>query len=81
MAAIRFTQDRGDGSFGKVYSGELVGYHGDNSVTAAVIKSLRESPPAKLVQDFCREAEILTEIKHLNVVCLLGVCFKQQPIV
>ena len=79
MAAIRFTQDLGEGNFGKVYSGELVGYYGDNSVTPVVIKSLRESPPAKLAQDFRREAEILTDIKHPNIVCLLGVCFKQQP--
>ena len=43
---IRFIQELGEGTFGKVYKGEMIGYH-DNSITKVAIKTLKESASPK----------------------------------
>jgi receptor tyrosine kinase-like orphan receptor 1 len=43
------------------------------------IKTLKASATAKTRQDFFREADLMAELKHPNIVCLLGVCTKDEP--
>ena len=79
MSSIRFLQELGEGAFGKVYKGELNGYHGENIVTKVAIKTLKENAAPKIKNDFRREVDLMTDLKHSNIVCLLGVCMKQEP--
>lgn len=63
----------------QVYKGELVGLYGDNSVTKVAIKTLKENALPKVQNDFRREVDVMSEMRHPNIVCLLGVCMRQEP--
>ncbi|XP_022248276.1 inactive tyrosine-protein kinase transmembrane receptor ROR1-like isoform X1 [Limulus polyphemus] len=79
ISAIQFLQDIGEGAFGKVYHGELMGIHGAGSVTPVAIKTLKENATLKTRQDFLREANLMSDLHHPNIVCLLGVCTRDEP--
>ena len=80
MSSIRFTREIGEGSFGKVYRGQLVGYYRGNSITDVVIKTLKSNAAPKMQNDFRHEIEMKTSLKHANVLGLLGICVKEEPI-
>lgn len=63
---------------GKVYKGDAVLRHGDAPCRVA-IKTLKAGATAKTKQDFFRESEMMAELKHPNIVCLLGVITKEEP--
>ncbi|XP_074641375.1 inactive tyrosine-protein kinase transmembrane receptor ROR1-like [Tubulanus polymorphus] len=79
LASVRFTQELGDGTFGKVYKGDLIGVYSENSITPVIIKTVKDNASSKLQADFRLETEQFAEMRHPNVVCLLGVCTKEQP--
>ncbi|CAG9853530.1 unnamed protein product [Phyllotreta striolata] len=73
---VRFVDELGEGAFGKVYKGELKTKTGKIFVA---VKSLKENASAKTQADFQREIELISELKHPNIICLLGVVMKQEP--
>ncbi|CAG2162204.1 unnamed protein product, partial [Oppiella nova] len=77
MQSIRFVQELGEGAFGKVYRGELVMTAG--AIVPIAIKTLKENATTKTQQDFRREAELMSDLQHPNIVCLLGVCIREEP--
>lgn len=77
MSSIRFIQEMGEGAFGKVYRGELITAQG--GVIPIAIKTLKENANMKMQQDFQREAELMTDLQHTNIVCLIGVCIREEP--
>ncbi|KAL8575332.1 hypothetical protein ACOMHN_003166 [Nucella lapillus] len=77
--SIRYLQELGEGAFGKVYKGELLGLYGDNIITKVAIKTLKENSAPKIQNDFRREVDLMSEMRHPNIVCLLGVCMRQEP--
>lgn len=79
MQSIRFAQELGEGAFGKVYRGELLMTNGGPLVVPIAIKTLKENSSMKTKQDFRREADLMAELQHPNIVCLLGVCFGEEP--
>nr|XP_042903811.1 inactive tyrosine-protein kinase transmembrane receptor ROR1 isoform X1 [Parasteatoda tepidariorum] len=79
LNSIRFLQELGEGAFGKVYCGELLSLHGNGTITAVAIKTLKENATLKTQQDFQREAELMSDLHHPNIVCLLGVCMREEP--
>ena len=79
ISAIRFIQEMGEGTFGKVYKGELCGYYSDTTVTAVVIKTMKPGADTKQQQDFRKEVELMTDMKHPNIICLLGVSLRDHP--
>ncbi|GAB6022302.1 hypothetical protein CHUAL_006423 [Chamberlinius hualienensis] len=80
LSSIRFQQELGEGAFGKVYKGEVAGLMGDGSVwTPVAIKTLKANANSKTQQDFQRESDMMTDLRHPNIVCLLGVCMKEEP--
>ena len=66
-------------STGKVFRGEIVGYHGDGGVMPVAIKTLKEGAGQKTQHDFAREAELMTDLQHPNLVCLVGVVLRNTP--
>lgn len=73
---LAFVEELGEGAFGKVYKGELNTKSGKIIVA---VKSLKENASAKTQADFQREIELISELKHPNIICLLGVIVKQEP--
>uniref|UniRef100_A0A1Y1M7M7 receptor protein-tyrosine kinase n=1 Tax=Photinus pyralis TaxID=7054 RepID=A0A1Y1M7M7_PHOPY len=73
---VTFVEELGEGAFGKVYKGELKTKAGKIIVA---VKSLKENASAKTQADFQREIELISELKHPNIICLLGVVVKQEP--
>lgn len=78
ITSVRFNQEMGDGSFGKVYKGDLGGIIGGGG-THVVIKTLRPGANTQLKADFQREIDLWSDLKHPNVVSLLGVVLKDDP--
>ena len=78
ISAVRFIQEMGDGVFGKMYRGELGGIVG--GVTALVaVKTLKPGATAQTREDFMRESELMADLRHPNIVCLIGVVTKDEP--
>lgn len=79
MSSIRFIQELGEGAFGKVYRGELLMNNGGPMVVPIAIKTLKENSSPKTKTDFRREADLMAELQHPNIVGLIGVCFQEEP--
>ncbi|KAK9739895.1 Immunoglobulin I-set domain [Popillia japonica] len=73
---VTFVDELGEGAFGKVYKGELKTKTGKIFVA---VKSLKENASAKTQADFQREIELISELKHPNIICLMGIVVKQEP--
>lgn len=63
---------------GKVYKGELRLKHGEKIFVA--VKALKENASVKTQADFKREIELISDLKHENIVCILGVVLKEEPL-
>ncbi|XP_043267046.1 tyrosine-protein kinase transmembrane receptor Ror isoform X2 [Venturia canescens] len=76
---VVFIQELGEGAFGKVYKGELqTGNKCDESIYVAV-KTLKENASPKTQSDFKREVDLMTDLRHPNIICLLGVVLTGEP--
>ncbi|KAJ8008437.1 hypothetical protein DPEC_G00104810 [Dallia pectoralis] len=70
--SIRLLTKLGEGSFGKVYKGVW-----KNNIYVAV-KTLK--PGSMNPNDFLKEAQIMMTMRHPNLIRLLAVCTKEEPI-
>lgn len=75
---VRFVEELGEGAFGKVYKGELTQANGERIYVA--VKALKENASAKTQADFRREIDLISDLKHDNIVCILGVVLKEEPL-
>ncbi|XP_057666874.1 uncharacterized protein LOC130900347 [Diorhabda carinulata] len=69
----------GEGAFGTVYGGEVSLENNDNW-TAAAVKTLKVGSTTEEKLDFLSEAEAMKRFDHKNIVKLLGVCTKEEPV-
>ncbi|XP_073824727.1 tyrosine-protein kinase transmembrane receptor Ror isoform X2 [Musca autumnalis] len=74
---VEFVEELGEGAFGKVYKGQLTTLGGEKTFVA--IKALKEDASYKTQQDFKREIELISDLKHDNIVCILGVVLNKEP--
>ncbi|GAA6232940.1 tyrosine-protein kinase transmembrane receptor ROR2 [Lates japonicus] len=79
MSAVRFMEELGEDRFGKVYKGHLYGTTTGEQTQVVAIKTLKDKVDATLCEEFRHEAILRSHIQHQNVVCLLGVVTKEQP--
>lgn len=63
---------------GKVYKGEVC--TGESAPVLVAIKTLKENANAKTAKDFRREVDLMSELRHPNIVCLMGVCLTGEPL-
>ena len=63
---------------GKVYKGELQTENSEKP-TYVAIKTLKENASPKTQSDFRREVDLMTDLRHPNIICLLGVILKGEP--
>lgn len=64
---------------GKVYKGELQTGNKCEPPIYVAVKTLKENATPKTQSDFKREVELMTDLRHPNIICLLGVILKGEP--
>ncbi|XP_033333112.1 tyrosine-protein kinase transmembrane receptor Ror isoform X1 [Megalopta genalis] len=72
-------QELGEGAFGKVYKGELQTGNKCEPPIYVAVKTLKENASPKTQNDFKREVDLMTDLRHPNIICLLGVILKGEP--
>ncbi|XP_063228981.1 atrial natriuretic peptide receptor 2-like [Bacillus rossius redtenbacheri] len=68
----------GEGAFGTVYGGEA--YFNEKGWVAVAVKTLKVGSRTEEKLDFLSEAEVMKRFDHKNIVRLLGVCTKNEPV-
>ncbi|XP_055710801.1 receptor-type guanylate cyclase Gyc76C-like isoform X2 [Phlebotomus papatasi] len=68
----------GEGAFGTVYGGEML--VSENQWIAVAVKTLKSGSSVEDRLDFLSEAEAMKRFDHENIIKLLGVCLKSEPI-
>lgn len=66
-------------STGKVYKGELQTGNKCEPPIYVAVKTLKENASPKTQSDFKREVDLMTDLRHPNIICLLGVILKGEP--
>ena len=69
----------GQGAFGRVFQAKAPGLIPNEEFTNVAVKVLKEEASDDLLVDFEREACLLSEFDHPNIVKLLGVCALGRP--
>ncbi|KAJ2942682.1 hypothetical protein O0L34_g11223 [Tuta absoluta] len=77
LSQIKFLEELGEGAFGKVYKGALK-KNGETLYVA--VKALKENASAKTQADFRREIDLISELNHDNIVCIVGVALREEPL-
>ncbi|XP_043507447.1 uncharacterized protein LOC122527382 isoform X1 [Frieseomelitta varia] len=68
----------GEGAFGTVYGGEAL-FPGEGWLAVAV-KTLKVGSSTNEKLDFLSEVEVMKRFEHKNIIKLLGVCIKGEPV-
>ncbi|KAK2703017.1 uncharacterized protein LOC136042185 isoform X2 [Artemia franciscana] len=68
----------GEGAFGTVYGGEA--FFSDKGWVAVAVKTLKMGSTVEEKLDFLSEAEMMKRFEHKNIVKLLGVCTRNEPV-
>ncbi|GAB0095531.1 Tyrosine-protein kinase receptor [Sergentomyia squamirostris] len=76
---IIYIKDLGQGAFGRVFQAKAPGLIGGEEFTLVAVKMLKDDATSDLQVDFEREACLLAEFDHPNIVKLLGVCALGRP--
>ncbi|XP_027471226.1 tyrosine-protein kinase transmembrane receptor ROR2 [Zalophus californianus] len=80
LSSVRFMEELGEDRFGKVYKGHLFGPAPGEQSQAVAIKTLKDKAEGPLREEFRHEAMLRARLQHPNIVCLLGVVTKEQPL-
>ncbi|KAJ8260943.1 hypothetical protein COCON_G00166660 [Conger conger] len=76
---IEYVRDIGEGAFGRVFQARAPGLLPAEPFTMVAVKMLKEEASADMQNDFQREAALMAEFDHPNIVRLLGVCAVGKP--
>ncbi|XP_015785248.1 BDNF/NT-3 growth factors receptor-like isoform X2 [Tetranychus urticae] len=77
---INFLQELGEGAFGRVFLGTIECLKPDEESTLAAIKTLKDSSDSEVRKDFEREAEVLSNLTHANIVQFYGISVDGEPL-
>uniref|UniRef100_A0A8C4QWJ6 receptor protein-tyrosine kinase n=1 Tax=Eptatretus burgeri TaxID=7764 RepID=A0A8C4QWJ6_EPTBU len=76
---IQYVRDIGEGAFGRVFQARAPGLLPGETDTMVAVKMLKEEASADMQASFHREAALMAEFEHRNIVQLLGVCAVGKP--
>ncbi|XP_028830072.1 tyrosine-protein kinase transmembrane receptor ROR2 isoform X2 [Denticeps clupeoides] len=79
LSAVRFMEELGEDRFGKVYKGHLYGTAPGEQTQVVAIKTVKDKDEGTLREEFRQEAMLRSRLQHPNIVCLLGIVTKEQP--
>lgn len=68
----------GEGAFGTVYGGEA--FFDEKGWVAVAVKTLKTGSSVEEKLDFLGEADMMKRFDHKNIVKLLGVCTRNEPV-
>ena len=68
----------GEGAFGMVYGGEA--FFDDRGWVAVAVKTLKAGSTVEEKIDFLSEADMMKRFDNKNIVKLLGVCTRNEPV-
>ena len=77
-ANIKYIRQIGQGNFGVVFQGKIPNLLEDEAETVVAVKTLKDDCQEAL-EDFAREAKIMLQFDHPNIVKLYGVCTEELP--
>ncbi|XP_054983487.1 tyrosine-protein kinase transmembrane receptor ROR2 [Sorex araneus] len=80
LSTVRFMEELGEDRFGKVYKGHLFSPAPGEQTQAVAIKTLKDKAEGPLREEFRHEALLRARLQHPNILCLLGVVTKDQPL-
>ena len=75
---IRYIRQIGQGNFGVVFQGKVPNLLEDEEETVVAVKTLKDDCQEAL-EDFAREAKIMLQFDHPNIIKLYGVCTDELP--
>ncbi|CAJ0586116.1 unnamed protein product, partial [Mesorhabditis spiculigera] len=75
---IRLVRQVGEGQFGKVFEGTAL-LDRDSTEVGVAIKRLHDKPDAETRMKFLKEAILMNNFDHPNIVRLVGVSFGEEP--
>ncbi|XP_053267653.1 muscle, skeletal receptor tyrosine-protein kinase [Pleuronectes platessa] len=76
---IQYVRDIGEGAFGRVFQARAPALRPMETFTMVAVKMLKEEASADMQNDFQREAALMAQFDHPNIVRLLGVCAVGKP--
>ncbi|XP_054736478.1 tyrosine-protein kinase transmembrane receptor Ror2 [Anastrepha obliqua] len=76
---IVYVRSLGQGAFGRVFQAKAPGLVSGNDDYLVAVKMLKDDASDQMQMDFEREACLLAEFDHPNIVKLLGVCALGRP--
>lgn len=76
---IIYIKDIGQGAFGRVFKAKAPNILKHDEETLVAVKMLKEDASDDLQADFEREASLMAEFDHPNIVKLLGICAIGKP--
>lgn len=68
----------GEGAFGTVYGGEA--FFPEKGWLAVAVKTLKVGSSTEVKLDFLSEVEVMKRFDHKNIIKLLAVCVKCEPV-
>ena len=69
----------GSGAFGEVYEGRANTAQENTKPLKVAIKTLRKGAGEKDKAEFLKEAHIMSNLSHENILKLIGVCLDNDP--
>ncbi|CAL4166812.1 unnamed protein product, partial [Meganyctiphanes norvegica] len=76
--AITLLQKIGEGQFGEVHLGEVIGEDGGKQMVA--VKTLRLEASHSIRCDFEREVSLLARLRDPHIVGVVGICSREEPL-
>jgi len=77
---ITITKRLGFGAFGVVFEGNVKGLINRKPEYRVALRLLKESATGYESNEFLKEAKLMNNLKHKNILQVLGVCLDNEPI-
>lgn len=77
---IIYVRDLGQGAFGRVFQAKAPNVVKGEACTVVAVKTLKEEADEETTANFEREAVLLAELDHMNIIALLAVCAREKPL-
>ena len=77
---LKIEDELGEGQFGKVYSAWATGIVKGEEKTRVAVKTMKRGSSQETAEDFRKEMEIMMDFDHPNIVRLLGICTRDEPL-
>ena len=78
-SSIKYIRQLGQGNFGIVFYAKAEGLFENEKETEVAVKTLKEESSGEVLENFVREAKLMFNFDHKNIVKIYGVCMDTEP--